>query len=137
MDWVSLSPYVATFLGGGGVTLVAVQWLKGRVELEKHWTGTTLELVDALHKELRGAKDELAALRPMAIRLAHFEEALDHIHDLLASETTQEKASAERRARAFLNRMRSDERRGQRRQEAQSEASTKAVVEDFKKGAEQ
>lgn len=134
MDLAALAPFAVAFLSGGGVAVVAVQWLKGRVKLEKHWTATTIELVDALRVELKGAKDELAALRPVEVRLAHFAEALDHIHDLLASTTVQERATAERRARDFLTRMGMDERLGQRRQEAQADASIDAVVEDFKKG---
>lgn len=134
MDLSSLLPIVvAAFASGGTIGVIGVQWLKSRTELEKHWTSTTIELVDALHEELRGAKDELAALRPMAVRLAHLEEALDHIHALLASSTDAECIAAERRAKAFLKRMRGDERSGQRRQEVQADVSAETMVETVKK----
>lgn len=82
-----------------------------RAKLEEHWADTTLELVGALRTELADARRELGELRPLITRLAHFEEALDHIHNLLAalrSGNPIEVAAAERRAQAFLGRMRSD-----------------------------
>jgi hypothetical protein len=105
---------------GGGLTLLAQgasTWLKARGErhsadrtvdaqLEEHRDRLTFELLDAARTEVAAARHEAASLRPMVARLAHFEEALDHIHALLHADTVEEKNAAERRARAFLHRMR-------------------------------
>lgn len=142
---------IALVLLGGGLTLVGnaiVQAIKNRgdaataamnarAKLEEHWTDTTLELVDALRTELTSARDELAELRPLIVRLAHFEEALDHIHALLAalrSGSEIEVAASERRARAFLNRMRGDDAKGEMRQAVQTAISAARIVEDSAKG---
>ena len=106
---------------GGGITLLAqsgTAWLKARgdrhrtdrdadVKLEEHRDKLTFDLLDAARVEVAAARDEAASLRPMVARLAHFEEALDHIHALLHAQMGEERKAAERRARAFLNRMRS------------------------------
>lgn len=116
MTLIDLAPLALTAFGGSAATIV-VQFLRGKSEqraaettvsaqLEQHWATTTLELVDALREELSEARREIAALRPMESRLAHLEEALDHIHALLSSRTAAEKRAAERRARLFLGRMR-------------------------------
>ena len=82
---------------GGGITLLAqsgTAWLKARgerhrtdrdadVKLEAHRDKLTFDLLDAARVEVAAARDEAASLRPMVARLAHFEEALDHIHALL------------------------------------------------------
>jgi hypothetical protein len=106
---------------GGGLTLLAqsgTAWLKARgerhrtnrdadVKLEEHRDKLTFDLLDAARVEVAAARDEAASLRPMVARLAHFEEALDHIHALLHAQMGEERKAAERRARAFLSRMRS------------------------------
>lgn len=108
-------------LGVGGVVsflgTLAVQWLKTRgdrssaqasaeVQLEQHRDKLTFDLLAAARSEVAAARDEAAHLRPLQARLAHFEEALDHVEALLNSGTPEERAAAERRARAFLKRMR-------------------------------
>lgn len=120
----------AAMMGGGALTAgghVAVQWLRSRgerhgtdtsatVKLQEHWTDTTLALVNELKEELREARGELHQLRSMTARLAHLEEALDHIHALLAalrSDDAAEIKAAERRAQAFLRRMRGDRARSE------------------------
>lgn len=108
-----------------------------KADLEKHWTDTTLELVDALRSELTDARRELGELRPLITRLAHFEEALDHIHALLAAlrsgQEIEIKAS-EKRAQAFLGRMRGDEAKGIARQAVQTAVSAERIVRDAKEG---
>ncbi|HEV7658843.1 MAG TPA: hypothetical protein VGO55_03255 [Allosphingosinicella sp.] len=130
-------------LGGAG-SAIAVQWMRtfGVVhatertfdaKLQEHWTDTTLELVDALRSELHEAREELSGLRPLMAKMAHFEEALDHIHALLAamrSESEPELKAAERRAQAFLRRMRGDEQKGEERQAVQRKLSARRVVGD-------
>lgn len=148
MDWLQLT---AAGIGGGAcasAATVAVQWLRSRGErhatdrtvnadLQKHWTDTTLELVDALRSELHEAREELTGLRPLVAHLAHFEEALDHIHALLAalrSESRDELKAAERRAQAFLRRMRGDDRKGEQRQAIQRRVSGARVIKDSEEG---
>lgn len=113
--------------------------IDARTKLEEHWTDTTLELVDALRSELTGARKELGELRPLITRLAHFEEALDHIHALLAalrSGNEVEIRASEKRAQAFLARMRGDQAKGEMRQAIQVALSAQSIVEDVtKKGA--
>lgn len=140
-EWVQAAVLA---LGGSGATIL-VQWLKGRtarsaaslssnVKLQEHWTETTLELVDRLRAEVKDAREELASLRSMQARLAHFEEALDHIHALLAAEGDVEVKAAERRARAFLRRMRGEEKRGEERQAVQRHISAKRIEHDAESG---
>lgn len=124
---------------------VLVQWVKSRGEthatdrtidaqLEQHWTETMLELVGTLRDELAEAKKELSSLRPMEARLAHFEEALDHIHNLLSADTDLERRASERRAAAFMRRMRGESQRGEQRQTLQTEISARRVKADTAKG---
>lgn len=144
MNLADIIPVAITSgLMASGAT-IWVQWLRSgsdtyktnrtvSADLEKHWTHTTLELVDAFHQELKEAKSELSALRPMAVRLAHFEEALDHIRNLISAETEKEKTLADNRARDFLHRMGWDERQGQRRAEEQSDDSADELVAKIKR----
>lgn len=140
-------------VGGAGVTLIAnviVQAIRSAAEtdtarvsaqakLEEHWTDTTLELVDSLREELKIVREEVHQLRPLVNQLAHFEEALDHIHALLASlrsANDSEIAAAVRRAQAFLNRMRGVDAKGEVRQAVQTEISAARVVDDVRQEIE-
>jgi hypothetical protein len=60
----------------------------------------------ACRAELAAARMEAAELHVLQGRLAHFEEALDHIESLMGAKGTDERRAAERRARQFLTRMR-------------------------------
>lgn len=129
------------FLGNALVQLIRTggetdgKKMETKAKLEEHWTDTTLELVDALRSELSDARKELGELRPLITRLAHFEESLDHLHALLAahrSGNAVEIAAAERRASAFLNRMRGDTAKGEMRQAVQTVISAQRIVEDIK-----
>ena len=134
----------AALLGAGGwFANSLVQWMRSRdsrhkvdrtidAQLEEHWTRTMLELVDTLRAELHEAKLELSGLRPMETIRAHLEEALDHIHALLSSDTLAEREAADRRARAFLRRMRGDDRKGELRNEVQAELSAKRLKDDLR-----
>jgi uncharacterized membrane-anchored protein YhcB (DUF1043 family) len=98
----------------GAAATVAVQMIRGNNDLEKHWTKTTVELIDALRKELEQSRLELskhvASTRELQTLLAHFDEALDHIHALISSDSDAEKAASQRRAQAFLKRMRTSDK---------------------------
>jgi ElaB/YqjD/DUF883 family membrane-anchored ribosome-binding protein len=74
-------------------------------------------------------REEVQQLRPMVGRLAHLEEALDHVHALLNAESDEEVKAARRRARAFLRRLRPQP--GDTINEMQSEISKRRVLRDF------
>lgn len=107
-------------LGGGGGVLIAQHafgWLKARgrtnADVDMHRDGLTIDMLQLAREEMAAMRLELAAtkteandLRGLQAHLAHFEEALDHIHALLNASGAAEKRAAERRARAFHNRMR-------------------------------
>jgi thioredoxin-like negative regulator of GroEL len=107
-------------LGGGGATVVAqwgLAWLKGRSEihranrdtdakLEEHRDSLTFDLLSAAREEIAQWRAQAAQLGPMMVHAAHLEEALDHLHALLHSESDLERQAAEKRAAAFLRRMR-------------------------------
>lgn len=106
--------------GGGGATVVgqvALAWLKGRdaahrvnrdadAKLEEHRDSLTFDLLTAAREEMSQLRTEAASLRPLMIHAAHLEEALDHLHALLHSDSDLERIAAEKRAKAFLRRMR-------------------------------
>jgi len=105
--------------GGGGTIAAqaAVGWFKSRAELarvdrgvdmtiEQHRDKLTLDLLTAARSEMSALHGEISQLRPISARVAHLEEALDHIHALLNAEGEAERRAAERRARAYLRRMR-------------------------------
>ncbi len=144
-DWL---PIAIACIGSGGLSAVATAWLTSGAsrhgtdrtvdaDLQKHWTDTTIGLVEALQGELHTARGELATYRQTEARLAHFEEALDHIHALLAalkSVNEQELVAAERRASAFLRRMRGDDAKGEERQAVQRSVSAERVKHDARRG---
>lgn len=81
--------------------------------LEIHRDELTLALVRMGREEITAAKIEVEDLRNEAKRLRamedhfyHFQQSLDHLEALLSAITTEERALAEKNARAFLNRMR-------------------------------
>lgn len=74
--------------------------------------------------EVEDLRDEVRKLRSMENHFFHFQQSLDHLEALLFSHTEEEKAQAERNARAFLNRMRRlSEAKGTIANEAQRAAS--------------
>lgn len=117
---MSLIESAALVIGGGGATVAAqwgLAWLKGRGEihranretdakLEEHRDSLTFDLLTAAREEMASLRSEAASLRPLMVHAAHLEEALDHLHALLHSETDLEREAAEKRAKAFLRRMR-------------------------------
>lgn len=107
-------------IGGSGGTMAlqyGAAWLKGRgdihranrdvdAKLEEHRDSLTFDLLTAAREEMASLRTEATSLRPLMIHAAHLEEALDHLHALLHSESDLERAAAEKRAKAFLRRMR-------------------------------
>lgn len=138
---------VAAVLAAGGVGWfgnAVVQWMRSREtrhatdrtvdqKVEEHRDQLTLDLLEAARTEAAAWREEVSNLRPMVtdmlVRLAHFEEALDHLHALLASEEPAERSAAERRARAFLKRMRRDPLSPELRNPVQSAASRESLID--------
>lgn len=60
----------------------------------------------ATSAEIASLRDEVNTLRGLEVHFFHFQQALDHIEAMLRAKEPDERASAERAARAFLNRMR-------------------------------
>lgn len=82
---VDLAQLAGTAAGGSVVTLIGqalIAWVKGGSDADQHREKLTFELLEAAREEVKLARQEVAELRPVAARLAHFEEALDHIEAL-------------------------------------------------------
>lgn len=62
------------------------------------------EVVSA-RSEMESLRDEMKALRSMEQHFYHFQQAIDHLSAVLFAKDEDEKATAERNARAFLARM--------------------------------
>lgn len=130
-----------TLATGGGLAWVGsglVQWFKSRgdrdVQIEEHRDGLTFDLLKAAREEMAELRKEVTDLRGLTAKAAHIEEALDHIHAWLHAEGEAEIRAAERRARAFLKRMRPDpvEERGEQRNAVQRQVSAANIVKDAK-----
>lgn len=132
---------VAAATGGGGTLVLQnlTEWLKTRgelrrgerevdVKLEEHRDQLTFDLLTAARDEMTALRSEIAELRPASARVAHLEEALDHIHALLHAEGDIERRAAERRAKAYLRRMRPEI--GDLRNSAQRGVSASRVIKD-------
>ncbi|ARR52119.1 hypothetical protein HY78_00915 [Rhizorhabdus wittichii DC-6] len=133
---------------GGGGTLVfqgVVAWWKSRADmrrddreadarLEERRDKLTFDLLDAAGEERTALRSELAELRPIIARVAHLDEAFDHIHALLHAEGEIERRAAERRARAFLRRMRPEI--GDLRNSAQAATSAQRVARDIEESGQ-
>lgn len=142
----SLVEAAALIAGGGGTTIFAHAvsgWWNGRredrraqrdtdVKLEEHRDSLTFDLLTAAREEMASLRAEAADLRPLMVHAAHLEEALDHLHALLHAEGELERKAAERRAKAFLKRMRPEP--GDKRQAVQTEISAANLIADAKKG---
>src|SRR5690606_16832963 len=79
---------------------------KADLDLEIHRDGLTFELLEAARKELASLRVEVERSRVSESHIRHFDEAIQHIEMLLLAENSGERMTAEREARAFLNRMR-------------------------------
>lgn len=142
----TLMEAAALLIGGGGSTVFAQAisgWWTGRredrrsqrdtdIQLEEHRDNLTFDLLKAAREEMSALRAEAASLRPLALHVAHLEEALDHLYALLHAEGDLERVAAERRARGFLKRMRPEP--GEKRNAVQAEISAARVIGDAKKG---
>jgi len=124
---------LAAMTGGGSTIVVQMVagWWRARgdkykvdAEIDASRGQLTLEL-------LKAARDEAAAVRKetVSIHAVHLEEALDHLHAVLNAEGDAERRAAERRARAFLRRMRPGI--GDLRNNAQAAESARRLANDI------
>jgi hypothetical protein len=102
---------IAVAMGGGGATFLAqaaAGWWRTRGEKYKTDAEITMNRDKLTLDLLKAARDEAAAVRKetVSVHAVHLEEALDHLHALLNANDGAERDAAERRARAFLRRMR-------------------------------
>lgn len=85
---------------------------------------TGREEISAARIEVEDLRDEVKKLRAMETHFYHFQQSLDHLEALLSARTPEERETAERNARAFLNRMRRlQEAKGTIANEVQHKAS--------------
>lgn len=144
MDILGVAPFA---LGSALLTWGANAWVyrdkrvKEKQEqgdrLEIHRDELTFQLLEASRAEITGARLEMESmrqetkqLRTLELHFYHFQQALDHIEALLNSKTSDDRKSAERNAKAFLNRMRRmQEAKGTIRNEIQSVDSATAMAE--------
>lgn len=139
--WVVFVAIILT----AGTTWFAQMWLYGKqrsdrksaAEIENHTTlemhrdELTFELLQNARLEMASARievedlrDEVRKLRSMENHFYHFQQSLDHLEALLFASTPEERANAERNARAFLQRMRRlNEAKGTISNEVQRHAS--------------
>lgn len=105
--------------------------------LEIHRDELTFELLQNARTELSFARSEMeelrgevSTLRNLERHVYHFQQSLDHLEAILNATTIEERASAERNARAFLNRMRRlNEAKGTVANEIQARNSEISIAE--------
>ncbi|WP_294357174.1 hypothetical protein [uncultured Sphingomonas sp.] len=125
----------------GWVGNAFVEWWKNRgvaaeartaaeVDLEQHRDGLTFQLLAACRSEIAALTTQIDRLRPMEAAFYDLQQALEHMDALLVTPAA-DRASVERNARAFLNRMRRNaEARGTITNEVQRAASTARLLTD-------
>ena len=142
-DVLSLATAAAS---GGGITLLGQwvgDWFKGRREnerhessidaqLEQHRDNLTFKLLEAAQASVEALQKKVDELMPILPAAAHLREALDHIHELLHASGDAEVHAAERRARAFLTRMRPEV--GDLRNKIQKARSAENINRDMNDG---
>lgn len=130
--WVIITAIVSWF---GSLYANRAQARKDAVDhadrLEVHRDELTLAIIRTGREEISAARievedlrDEVKKLRAMETHFYHFQQSLDHLEALLSARTPEERDTAERNARAFLNRMRRlQEAKGTIANEVQHKAS--------------
>ena len=106
--------------------------------LEIHRDELTFQLLQSARLEMSAARievedlrDEVRKLRSMENHFYYFQQSLDHLEALLFAGSDEERQTAERNARAFLQRMRRlNEAKGTIANEAQRAASAVHLLSD-------
>lgn len=147
-DFLGVAPWVAI---SAAVSWGAQAWIYRAGRFDKkiaaqhdaddrlviHRDELTFELLQNARLEMSAARievddlrDEVRKLRSMENHFFHFQQSLDHLEALLFPGTPDDRASAERNARAFLARMRRlNEAKGTIANEAQRAASGLTILE--------
>jgi len=115
----------------------AIAIVESADKIEIHRDELTFQLLQNARLEMASARievedlrDEVRKLRSMENHFFHFQQSLDHLQALLFSDTAEDRAAAERNARAFLARMRRlNEAKGTIANEAQRAASELNILE--------
>ena len=105
---------IATWLGQA--FLYRKDWRKmeldHKVNIESSRDDLAIELLSSARSEVVTARTEMEtlrlemkALRSMETHFYHFQQAIEHLSAVLSSKDNEERATAERNARAFLARM--------------------------------
>lgn len=140
-DWTQIAALIGTSGAAGWAGNAAMEWLKSRgsqadaraaadLDLEQHRDGLTFQLLSAARTEIAALTEQVTRLRPMEASLYDLAQAMEHI-DALLNASGGDRASVERNARAFLNRMRRNaEARGTMANEVQRVASTTRILTD-------
>lgn len=143
MNYDTILPLMATAGVGGWFGKAGIAWISGRgatqkakidgdVLMKKHTDDLMFQMLSAAQGQVAALNARVNELQPLVAEVAHLSEALDHIAALLASDTSEEKRAAERRAQAFLNRMRRlGDARGALLNEAQIKASADRLPPDM------
>jgi len=150
MDWLGVAPFAvisAAVAWGAQAWLYrekrAQQKLDSHAKVEIHRDELTFELLASARQEMASARvevedlrDEVRKLRAMEQHFYHFQQALDHLEALLFSD---DRDTAERNARAFLNRMkRLNEAKGTIANEVQRQMAKgkfdERKIDDIEKG---
>jgi hypothetical protein len=105
--------------------------------LEIHRDELALQLLQSARQEMSAARvevedlrEEVRKLRAMENHFYHFQQALEHLENLLFPESEEARANAERNARAFLARMRRlNQAKGTIANEAQRVASDISIID--------
>lgn len=136
---------VALFTSGvtWGGTLLGIRMRRHKDKQEEsdrltiHQDSLTFELLQNAREEVAVVRTEIEtlrrenrSLREIEKHFYHYEQSLEHLEAILTASTVEERAVAERNARAFLNRMRRlKEARGTIANELQIMASEDALRE--------
>lgn len=96
------------------------------VQLDAQQNKLTFDLLAAARADSAAVRQELADHRMVSARAQHLDEALDHLEEILTAEGEIDRKRAEKRARAFLKRMRPTV--GDLRQEVQRSDSARELA---------
>lgn len=145
VEFLGVAPWVivaacVTWIGSGMKHRLAARKIEltHHENVEAHKDGLTFQLLNSAREEVTAARgemeelrDEVRTLRALEKHFFHFQQALDHLEALLTAVDQTARTSAERNARAFLNRMRRlAEAKGTIANETQTAESTIRNAED-------
>lgn len=144
VDFLGVAPWAVVSASVTWASMAYAYREKRRVErvkhsdrLEIHRDELTFDLlqnarteIGAVRAEVEDLRQEISTLRELEKHFYHFQQSLDHLEAIMFAQTSEDRAAAERNARAFLTRMRRlNEAKGTLRNEVQRTASVVSVAE--------